>query len=400
MQIDREPVGITRFGHQCGSTLVIRLAIGVHLFRPAVHEGRQRCSGRLGLAAHHDLLDRIAVDHQSHGFADFRLLERVVVHIGRTQLVRGHVVGEEDVPVFRPGGDLDAVGLLKPRDILHRHVLHDVHLARQQGSDAGRGFGDRGIDDLGHGGGFVPVTVKTGHHGADFGIARHQRVGAGAVRVADGKVFLTGCKVLRHHDVIRLGPALVHDERVGQVLHIERRRTGHLHVHGIVIDHRHAFHCGMQRLEARAFGTDAIQRKDHILGGEIRAVMELDAFAQLEHPDGRVFFADAPFGRQTRLQRAISGATDQRFIDVVQQGRGRPLVLRMRVQRQRIGDARPAQGLGAGSRHGQRHRGTGHQHGATRPRDGGGRELGKHGSTPVMCRVGQHRQPPVLFAIF
>ena len=207
MQIDREAVGVAGFGHQFLRAGDVGRWVGVQLFGPAVHEGRHGHARGQRLAAHHHLLDGVTVGRQVHRFAHHGVGEGVAIDTGGLQLFRPHVVGEEDHAVFRAKLDLHTIGLLQPLDILHRHILHDVDLARQQGGDAGRGLGNRGVDDLGDLGRVTPVAVEHFQHGAHFGVTLDQRVGAGAVGVAHGEVFFPGGEILRGQGVIRFGPA-------------------------------------------------------------------------------------------------------------------------------------------------------------------------------------------------
>jgi len=97
--------------------------------------------------------------------------------------------------------------------------------------------------------------------------------------------------------------------------------------------------------------------------------MELHTGPELELPDGGIG-GDAPAGRQRRQLLAGMVADDQRFVDLVGEGMGRPLVLGMRIKRQRITGTRPFQGACFGDAREHRRRGEdreqapdGHFHG-------------------------------------
>ena len=66
------------------------------------------------------------------------------------EIVIAHVHAEEDHPVFRRGPHRQAIGGLHPLDILGRHVLDEVHLARQKRGDPRGRVLDGRILDPGH----------------------------------------------------------------------------------------------------------------------------------------------------------------------------------------------------------------------------------------------------------
>jgi hypothetical protein len=67
------------------------------------------------------------------------------LHIVVCQVVGAHVHAEEDHPVLRRGGLRPSPSACRHAlKVLHRHVLDEVDLARQQRRDARRGVLDRG----------------------------------------------------------------------------------------------------------------------------------------------------------------------------------------------------------------------------------------------------------------
>src|SRR5690606_37935624 len=135
------------------------------LFGPAAHEGRVGDTGRDRLPAHHDLLDRITVEHQFHGFANQRVVEGVGVgDVGRLQRLFAEAITEVDEAVFRADFDLEAFRVAQALDVLRRHVLNDINLAREQRRDTGLRVGNGEVFDIGDGRLLAPPTVVVGQH--------------------------------------------------------------------------------------------------------------------------------------------------------------------------------------------------------------------------------------------
>ena len=289
------------------------------------------------------------------------------------------VHAEEDDPVLGRLLDGQAVGAVDALKVLHRHVLKEVDLTREKRGDAGRGVLDRGIDDLAHFHGELvtaPVVLVAGHDGFHVRLAAGQHVGAGAVRVGGGVGDLTALEVLHVDGVARLGPALVHDEEVGEVGGQDRVRPVCHHLDGVVIDGAHLGDGADQLLHVGVFLLGPLEGEDHVFRGEVLTAVELDPFAQLEGPDIGVRFGGAPLRRQGRLEGAGHVADDQGFVHLVTNGVGRPLVLGVGVEREGIAGAGPIQGLRGGQR------GAGQQHGR-----------GQQGSCPFheglsLCSIG------------
>src|SRR5882757_2090516 len=96
-------------------------------------------------------------------------------------------------------------------------------------------------------------------------------------------------------------------------------------IHGVVIDLDHLRVGGNVGLEVRAFGANAVGGKNHVVGGEGVAVLELDALAQMEAPVGGVFLDFPAFGER-RDDLEILVAPDQAFINVSEMRVGGALV--------------------------------------------------------------------------
>ena len=159
--------------------------------------------------------------------------------------------------------------------------------------------------------------------------------------------------VKRLDDVIGLSPALVHHEGVGQVVDHQRVCTLGLKINGVGVNGTNIDHRSKQFLHLGGIGLSAVQREHHVLGIKGSAVVEGHAFTELEAPYIRVTRQGRPLGRQRRDDCAGHVALQQRIINLVCQSVGRALVLRMRIKRQRVTGARPADGLSRGCRDGQ-----------------------------------------------
>ena len=86
----------------------------------------------------------------------------------------------------------------------------------------------------------------------------------------------------------------------------------------IVVDLLRALVGRQVALQRRGLVGDAGQRGDHVVRRERIAVVELDALAQLEAPDGRR--DGLPGLGQRRLDLEIAGVADQPFVDVIEHG--------------------------------------------------------------------------------
>ena len=88
----------------------------------------------------------------------------------------------------------------------------------------------------------------------------------------------------------------------------------------------------------------AIDREHDIVRRQRRAVVELDALAQLEAPDHRRLLL--PVGGKRRHDFELLVVGHERFVDIRVGGVVEPFVLRVRVHRQDVALAGPAQSLG------------------------------------------------------
>ena len=88
------------------------------------------------------------------------------------------------------------------------------------------------------------------------------------------------------------------------------------------------------------------EREHHVGAVEFFAAVEGDALAEREDPDVAIVGRRRPGRGECGLHLTFHVADDERLVDLVHQGRGRPLVLGMRVERERLGRACPAQRLG------------------------------------------------------
>ena len=257
---------------------------------------------------------------------------------------------------MRRGHNLQTSGVSHPAQILNRNVLDDINFTRKQGRNAGRGGLNRGVDDFAH---LVRVNVCApvvrvrlqDSLFVDCTADEHERTGTVGVRGRIGR--LTRIVVKRLSDVIGLGPALVHHEGVGEVVDHQRVRTLGLKINGVGVNGANIDHRSKQFLHLGGIGLSAVQREHHVLGIKGSAVVEGHAFAELEAPYIRVTRQGRPLGCQRRDDCAGHVALQQRIINLVCQSVGWALVLRVRIKRQRVTGARPADGLSRGRRNGQ-----------------------------------------------
>jgi hypothetical protein len=133
--------------------------------------------------------------------------------------------------------------------------------------------------------------------------------------------------------------------------------------------------------------ADALHREHDVVGRERRAVVELDALAQLEAPRRRVELL--PRRREARDDLEVLVPHHQRVVDQVVDVVGQVLVLRVRVHRLRVAATRPAQGLRVGDRRGGE---RGGEHGGDRDaREPGERGGGlRHGSSGGTAEWADH----------
>ena len=193
--------------------------------------------GRMRLAAHHLLGDRVFVDRQREGAAHPHILERVLaLDVGEQELVAVLVHRQVDRAQLRSLDDLHPRAGGDAVEVLRRHRIDHVHLAGEQRRDAGRGIGDDvelGVIDIALG--LAPPIGVAVEHVLVVGLARGEHVGAGAHRVVDGVIL-----ALAEHDVLDrvviLAPFLGHDVHLGQLGGEDRVGAIGLEIDGEVVD--------------------------------------------------------------------------------------------------------------------------------------------------------------------
>ena len=270
-----------------------------------------------------------------HGGAD-ALVDHRVLPRGRDQRELGILAG-----VFHAGrievddaqaGHLDDADVFVALDhghVAHRHVNDHVDGAGHHVGRAGAGVGDRLVDDvlglgLGAPVGFVALE--------DDAVAAHvlgQRVLAGA----DGMV---GVVIV----VVGFAGLLVEDHHVldvGQQQHVGRLAGD---FDGVIVDLLALVDSGERVNESRLAGRiGALEREQHVVGVESVAVVERDAFAQMERPDRSVFVGLPALG-QKRLRFDLPVKGHERLEDVFHNGVVEVFVQRVGIER--IGVARQA----------------------------------------------------------
>jgi len=280
--------------------------------------------------------------------ADADVLERVLaLDVTVLQLVPDLVEAEEDGAQLRPLIDLDALGRADALDVLRRHRVHHVDLAREQRRHSGRIVADASEHRLGDVVlGLVPPARVGDEDRLHLGLALLQHEGPGAVGVARGVEILVLGQIGRLGGVVLLRPRLAHDVEIGDLLGEDRVGSVGHHLDRVVVDLVDRFDRRHHRLEVGALHADAVEGEQHVVGGEGRAVLELDALAQLEAPDlGRDL---TPFRRQDghRLQRLV--APDQRLVDIAHEGEEEGLVAGVGIHRVDIAVIGEAERLGLG----------------------------------------------------
>ena len=183
--------------------------------------------------------------------------------------------------------------LREARHVLRRRVVDEVDLAGEQRRDARRVGDDRRVDHL------VGVALEPSgldappvgilrEHRLHVRLARLQHVRAGAVRLPRGDHVLLLRVVLRLRRAVLLAPRLAHDVDRVDVLELDRIRAVGRELDGQVVDLlRDARRVGVGA-KLRRVGARALEAEHDVVGGERRAVVELDARPQLEAPRRRV----------------------------------------------------------------------------------------------------------------
>ena len=206
--------------------------------------------------------DELTVDGVAQSLTDQGIVEGLLVHV------------HGDVPAGQRGdlihGELGRISDLG--DVVHRQVIGQVDLAGLQGDGALGGLGDNAHDQV-LGGGLAGIVVVKSLQGDMVALLPfHELVGAGTHGIED-----EGILVSLHH-------GLGNDGREGDGQVAQGGSVGGLGLdgHGVLVIHSNSVdevhdigHSG---------GIDRpVQRELHVLGGQITAIVELDALTNLEH---------------------------------------------------------------------------------------------------------------------
>ena len=342
---DFEAAAVAGIGHQLlGGFDVVGRAL-VLLGAPAVDAGadHQR-SGARGVA-HHGFLDAFDVDRLVERLAHALVLERVLaLDAGEKQLVALLVHAEEDGAQLGAGDGARAGVAVDARNVLHRHRLHDVDLAREQRRHARGRAGDGREDGFTHVALDLAPVVGVAHEGgahARLALAHVER--AGAVGLERRGVLDALAAIDRARGVVLFAPLLAHDHDLRQHLRQDGERRLGLDLDRVTVDLAHFLEVVRIALHVRAIARDARHGEQHVVGGEGRAVVELDVLAQIEAPQrGRHLLpACGQAGHDVELLVQVN----QRLVGVAGGRQLQRLVQRVRVERERITLVGDAHGL-------------------------------------------------------
>jgi hypothetical protein len=168
---------------------------------------------------------------------------------------------------------------------------------------------------------------------------------------------LAALEVERGLDAVLRRPRLAHEENEGRVL--QQDRVGHLlhQLHRVVVEPARLAEQVRVLAQLRIRVLRALDREHDVVGAERRAVVELDAMAQVEAPGGVV--QARPRHCRARHDGELLVALHQRVVHLLREEVGQAFVLRVRVARLRIALRGPAKRPRAGvaERHGRAHRG-------------------------------------------
>ena len=239
-----------------------------------------------------------------------------------------------DDPVGDRAGQGDLGIALELGEVGGRRILDQVDVARQDRRHARGVVGERPQDDLLPLGLAAPIGVVAFEHDAAAALPFDELERAGADQAVAG-VELGRCLALRRG----AGGGLVRQD--GQRRDIERdqgRRPVGVDADRQRIDDLEALHlAGVDRVGAGAVGHlgDAFEGEHHVLGGEVRSVVEFHAGPQLEFPH-RV--ADRlPREREARFRLQVLVLHDQRVEHVERDLQVRIERVILRVERARLG---------------------------------------------------------------
>ena len=195
------------------------------------------------MSTHHNLADCIAVDGHRHRLAHTHVGQWVLaIDIIGFDIIGAHVHSEENHTVLRRLFNHKPIGIVDALKVLDGHVLKEIDLTRQQRRNAGRCVLDRSVNDFRH---FhrelvnAPVIVVLHHDGLHVRFPALQHVRTGAIGICGSKSDLATFKVLHVGSVVRFGPTLVHNEKVGEVGRQNRVRTIGYHFNGVIIHRTH-----------------------------------------------------------------------------------------------------------------------------------------------------------------
>ena len=341
-RVDREPeaVRIASLRQQLLRAFGV-VGLDLQILRRAEQEVGDELPGWNRLAFHHLVDDRRPVDRLGDRLAHARILERILGErlAGLVGDERRHVAVavqvEIDEAVSDGAVDAEALVLLELRHVRRRHVLDRLDVAGQQRCDARSILRQEAQRHFFPGRRAAPVRVVSRELDAvAFDIA-DELVGTGADgRLAAVEILGRGFRRrLRDHHHLR---------HVGRH---QRIRRGRLEADRIRIDDDDFLDLLGERGERRrAVGhrRDALDRRDDVGRGEVAAVMELDAVAQLELPGQRV--DRLPLGSEAGLELRLLVALDEVAEDV----RGDVVVRRdvvvVRVERGHVGAESDGQG--------------------------------------------------------
>jgi len=195
---------------------------------------------------------------------------------------------------------------------------------------------DRAVLNRGHiarkFGGAPPIGVAL-KHGQLVRRAAGQFERAGAIGIAGGEVFFVGRVVLRLNDTVLNGPSFVDHKQRGQLVGQDRICALGGQMHGQIVNGFDQNDRGHLLFKIRSLALGAIDRKDHIGGGEILPAVEFHALAQLKFPFGRL--NRLPAHRQLRHKGQIRIAVHQTLVNRAVHGNGGAFVLAMRIERER-----------------------------------------------------------------
>ncbi len=339
-----EAVRVTGLGDQLPRRGGIGARHLVELLGVAVHPGRDHDRRRDRQAAHGDALDRFPIHGQVERAAHPDVLEGVLaLDVGVLQLVVVLVEADEDGAHFMPFEHAQRGVLLQARHVLRWQVGDEVDVAGEQGRDARRVGLDRRVDDVGDVALALvpPVRVRRQHQPLVW-LPALENVGARAVGVARRVALLLGFRVLHVLRAVLLRPGLAHDAEVGEFAKQHRVGPGEDEIDGVVVDLADLLHAVDVDLHRALRLFDATVGEDYVVGGEWRAVVELDVLAQVEAPlRGRDLL---PAGRQRGLDVVLLAVARQRLVDVHHQCDRRGVVLRVRIEGEDVVLRRPSEG--------------------------------------------------------